>query len=204
MRSRGDGSHYQVVSALHIASSELGRDGNPALKQLLINESCALTSLDLSYSTVDPWVLVQALKENSSLTSLDVRQIPHISTVYGDLGTLLNSSSGNSCRLAYLRCNEFEILEDDNVCSFAEKPFEASTIELLAGVLRHNATLCELDLTAADIDDAGASTLAAALSSNTVLTKLTMFYNHLDQASIKTLRSAVLELRVTPLQDGLG
>lgn len=198
MRSRGGASHYQVVSALHVASSDMGRDGNHALQQLLTNESCALTSLDLSYSTVDPWVLVQALKENTSLTSLDVRQVPRISTVYLDLGKLLNSSSGNSCRLQFIRLTEFEILEDDQVCSFAERSFDAGTIQLLAGVLLHNVTLRELDLTATDIDDAGASVLAAALKSNTVLNKLTMCYNHLGQKSINTLRSAVPELLLAP------
>ena len=72
-------------------------------------------------------------------------------------------------------------------------------VALLAGLLAHNTTLRELDLTAADIDKAGAAALAAALAVNRDLTALRMTYNPaLDDEAKAALREAAAQ-RGAPL-----
>ena len=64
-------------------------------------------------------------------------------------------------------------------------------VPLLAGLLAHNNTLRELDLTATDIDKEGAATLAAALAVNKGLTTLRLKYNPaLDEEAKAALRAA--------------
>ena len=167
-----------------------------------MSRACALESLDLSFSGVDVFPLLQVLRGNGSLTSLDVRKVPRVSTLYRMLADLLLLPE-TPCRLGFLRCDAFEVLEEESVLSLREVPLSEEAhpggIQLLAGLLTHNQTLKELDLTATDVDKEGAAALAAAVAVNTSLSTLRLQYNHaLDDEAKAALRAAA-ERRGVPL-----
>ena len=88
-----------------------------------------------------------------------------------------------------LRCDAFELLESDVSLSLCERSLEAGAVQLLAGLLRHNTTLRELDLSAADVDKVGAGALASALESNAALLALRLAHNPLiDEEAREALR----------------
>jgi len=189
MRSR-DTSYYSLVTRLHLASADVGRDGALALQELLMSQTCALRSLDLSSTKLDGFTLLQALRGNSSLTSLDVRLIPGISALYQSLGdTLLQE--GAMCRLGFLRCDAFDVLEGEKVLSLKEKPLEAGASRLLAGLLKHNKVLTDVDLTATDMEKSEAVSFAAVLEFAESLQCLRLQHNPgLDAEAKGTIRVA--------------
>ena len=70
-----------------------------SLAELLMHPLCALRSLDVSHTKIDGWELTQALRSNSSLTSLDVRGVPRMLGLLGTLGEILHQP-GSVCRLS--------------------------------------------------------------------------------------------------------
>jgi len=182
-------SHYALVSGLHLSASELGRDGLQELQELLVHSACALTRLDLSYTQIDGYPLVQAMKSNASLTSLDVRYVPRFSDLYDSIGEMLLDRSGK-CRIGYLRCDAFDVLEGESVLSLRERPLDKAATRLLAGLLRHNTSLHDLDLSATDLEPEGASQLVGVLETNTTLAALRLAFNPaLDDECQATLRA---------------
>ena len=176
-------AHYSIVTSLHLPASELGRESSAELTELLVSPQCNLLTLDLSYTAVDGFTLAQALNTNSTLTSLDVRMISEMRKMYKTIGDVLLAPSC-TCKLSFLRCDDFEVLENEKGLSLREKPLAADTIHLLTGVLRHNRSLHELDLSATDIEQDAVIALAAVLESNPSLTSLRLAYlPALDEAA---------------------
>eukprot|EP00966_Prymnesium_polylepis_P077203 1788584-Prymnesium_polylepis.1 len=211
MRPRGGAheSHYTRVTYLHVggstggATTEIGRDAMEALTELLAADACALTALDLSGAEVDGWDLIQALRANSSLTALDVRAVPRMVDLYDTLAsTLLEPLKGGErppCRIGFVRCDSFELLEGEPALSLAETALDPAAGRLLAGALRHNTTLVSLDLSAADLHRDVAADIVTALASNSTLATLRLPYNpSLDDATKATLTAAA-EAREAPL-----
>jgi len=201
LRLKGEG-YWHLIRGVHLASCELGREGLAELIELLMARECALASLDVSYTSVDVARLVQVLSANASLTYLDARKVPRFSELYTALAELL-LQPGGTCRLGFLRCDAFDVLENESVLSLRETALSETAqpggMRLLAGLLAHNATVRELDLTAADIDKSGAQALAAALAVNTSLRTLRLQYNPaLDDEAKAALRAAA-GARATPL-----
>jgi hypothetical protein len=150
------------VNALHLAWNEAGRESMQELCDLLTSASCTLALLDLSYTAADGFLLSNALKTNRSLTSLDVRKVPMMRDFYKPIGeTLL--APGATCRLGFVRCDAFEVLEGETALSLREKSLEPGAAKLLVGVLKHNPTLVDIDLTATDLETEAANDLAAIL-----------------------------------------
>ena len=190
-------SHYSSVTRLHLSSSDLGGEAAHELQELLVSDDCSLLSLDLSSSGMDGWPLVQALRSNHSLTCLDVRSSPAIKSAYEAIaGVLLNPSSVS--RLAYFRCDAFDLLEGVTSFSLRETAVEPAAGLLLAGLLRRNNHVQELDLTATDLESSCVIALASTLEVNTTLTTLRLMYNPaVDEKSKATLTTAAE--RYTPL-----
>ena len=192
--------YYCRVQALHVgnsgdAASDIGRDALQSLSDLLTSDLCVLRSLDVSYTKVDGWDLVQALRSNASLTSLDVRGVPRMADLYETLGGIL-LMPGCPCKVGYLRCSAFELHEGDQVLSLRERSLEPGAPLLLAGLLKHNSTLYDLDVSACEIDRAGAAAFAAVLEYNATLKALRVAYNPLiDEDGKSALRTAAAKWR---------
>ena len=196
-----DTSYYHLVRKLHVASSEVGRAAMEELTGMLTAEDSTLQSLDLSFTQVDGWALVNALKANTSLTSLNLTAVPKIETMYENISKLLAAKDAKT-RLGYLQCEAFDLEEGARVLSLREEPISPVAMRLLASLLKHNTTLQELDLTACDIEKEGASALAAMLEFNQTIMKLSMAYNPaLDELAKLGLAEAAAKFRPTMVLD---
>ena len=82
-------SHYNLVSALHLSSSEMSREVVVDLSDLLAWEACPLRLIDVSNTQVDGSALVAAIRSNATLTSLDARKVAGFAEQYEELGTAL-------------------------------------------------------------------------------------------------------------------
>lgn len=190
-----DTSYYRLTRKLHLAASEVGRGAMQELQDLLTSDDCSLQALDLSFTQVDGWALVQSLKNNSSITSLNLFSVPKIEIIYENISTMLLSGTAKT-RLGYLRCEAFDLPEGQKALILRETPIQPVAMKLLAALLKHNTTLQELDLTASDIEKEGATALAGVLQFNTTLTVLRVTYNPaLDEACKTSLREAVDKFR---------
>jgi len=201
MRQRGGlagGAHYARVTALHLgcatgasslASTEVGNESMDALVELLSADGCVLTSLDLSFTLADGRRLVNALRSNASLTVLDVRKIPRMRDSYDALAAVLLQPSC-SCPLGFLRCDDFELHQGEEVLDLRERRLAPGATKLLAGLLRFNGTLKELDLTATDVDTEGAQAILATLETNTTLTALRLAHNPQLDSGVKVALEA--------------
>ena len=197
--STAEGSHYGRVAHLHIGAvdgcaSEMGRDAMKEINELLLNEGCSLRGLDVSFTLVDGFDLIHALRHNASLTSLDVRAVPRMHLSYETLADVLLQPSAAS-RLGYLRCDAFELLEAEPTLDLHERRLDPGATKLLAGLLKNNRELKELDLSATSLDRPGALALAAVLeeaqSAACPLTKLSLKHNPLlDDTTKNALRAA--------------
>ena len=191
---KGTDAYWHLVEGIHMASSEVGREAMAEIQELLLDRKATLKSLDLSYTSIDPLPFVGVMESNSSLTAIDVRKVPKMDTYYRTVGELL-LKPGSALSLGYMRCDAFEVLEDEPVLSLSEQSLSEARIpgglKLLAGLLTNNTTVRELDLTASEIGTVGAADLVTALASNTGLTTLKLKYNpELDDKAKDALRAA--------------
>jgi len=210
LRTRDDSTaHYSLVSSLHLGGAEIGRDTLVALQELLSHDQCGVRSLDLSFTAFDGYSLVTTLRTNSSLTALDVRAVPRMRDLYQTIGDVL-LTAGGSCRLANFRCDHLEIVEGQTSLSLRERPFEGGELRLLVGLLKHNASLVELDLSATDIEcdstnpkAAGTyemQTLATLLQGHASLAEVKMQFNPaMDEPTRATLLKAAAAREPTPI-----
>jgi len=196
MRQRGvaDGpsSLYSLVSALHLASADVGKEGMAALQELLMSQMCILTSLDLSSTAIDGWALIQALRGNATVTSLDVRRVPGIASMFEAVGDLL-LQEGGICRIGYMRCDAYDILEGDKVISLRERVIGQGAAKLLAGLLKHNDSIVDLDLTATDLEKVSVEAIAAVFAFNEALTVLRLTFNPQLDGEAKAALTAAAE-----------
>jgi len=140
---------------------------------------------------------VQALRGNASLTALDVRGIKGIDALYDTVAKQLLETS-STMRLGYMRCDAFDIMESDKDIDMHEERLEPSAVRLLAGLLKCNTKLEELDLSAADVDDEGGNALAEVFSHNLALAKLKLLYNPMLTDKCKAnLRKAAADYKPT-------
>jgi len=193
---------WPLVRGVHLSFSEVGREGLAELQELLGSRSCALRTLDLSLTQVDAFPVIQFLKTNTSVTALDLRRAPKLSHLYQGMADTLFGADAKS-QLAYLRCDAFEVLEDEKALSLRETPLSEvsapGALSLLLGLLRQNTSLLELDLSATDLDKGAATALAALLGKNHTLTTLKLEHNpELDDEARALLRKAV-DARRAPL-----
>ena len=168
---------YGAVSSLHVGGCEVGPLAMQELHELLTADTCALSRLDVSCTILDSSKLVAAIKGNRTLTSLDVRWVPHFHDHYEALGLMLLPGGGSKCPLGYLRCDAFDVPEGESVLSLRECPLDQAATRLLTAVLRNNASVHDLDLSATDLEPDGASLLIKTLITNDTLTTLRVGLN---------------------------
>lgn len=142
--------------------------------------------------------MVQALRSNRSLTSLDVRNVVSFKESYEVMANVLLNPNA-STKLGFLRCEAFEIFEGQKIVSLREKVLEPHVVRMLAGLLKKNKTLLDLDLTATDLEGVGAAAIAMVIEINTTLTDLRLKFNHIDDAEQSNIANAV-KRRATPLR----
>jgi len=199
--SSNDAAYYKLVTRVHVSNSDVSRLCMEELQYLLQNEECSLVSLDLSFTQVDGFGIVQSLKSNRSLTALDLMNVPKIQTMYESICTLLNDGSSKT-KLGYLRCDAFDLHEGKRSLVLKEEPISAVAMRLLAALLRNNNALTELDLTACDVEKEGVSALAKVLEFNSALSVLRLNYNPaIDEPTKHVLREAVSKFRPTMTLD---
>lgn len=201
LRLRSEG-YWGLVTGLHLPHCDVGREALTELQELLSTSGCALKALSVSHTSVDAWPLLAALRANASVTSLDVRHVPQMRSLYASFAQSLVDAQ-SLCRVEYLRCDAFELLEGATSLSLKETLLSDTAmpgaLALLAGLLRNNSTLLDLDLTATDLDASAAAALVAMLESNTTLATLRLPFNPaLDDAAKGALRAAA-EAREPPL-----
>lgn len=185
--------HYGRVVALHVSRSEFVPETMQPLCKLLSAKACNLTSLDVSRTSLSVPTLIDALKTNATLTSLDLREVPEMRQHYKSLGELLLSAD-SKCRLAFLRCNAFELLERQTSLNLFECPMDEGSVCLLGGLLQNNSTLQELHLGATGMLKTWAVALFAALGSNSSLTTLHLTHNaSIDEPFQDILRTSAQE-----------
>jgi len=193
MRQRGaegGNSLYGLVSAIHLANAEIGREATISLQELLMSQACALKSLDLSGTAVDGWSLMGSLRGNGSITDLDVRRVPSMSSLYSALGDLM-LQPGGVCRIGYLRCDAFDLMPGEKVLSLKETALGSGAAMALAGCLKHNHSLTDLDLTATDIEPHIAVAIGSTFEINSALAALRLAFNPaLDPETKANLRAA--------------
>ena len=184
-------SHYERVSALHLSTAQLGADAQQDLAEYLKLETCILRTLDLSNTHIDAAAISQALALNSSLRSVDVRAIPKMAESFEKLGDMLLQPNSTS-RLAYIRCDAFEVLEGETVLSLRERPLVKGAMRLLTGLLKHNREVLELDLAATRLQKDWATTLIEAIATNPSITAVNLPFNPaIDEAGQVALVAAV-------------
>jgi len=193
MRQRGaegGNSLYGLVSAIHLANAEIGREATISLQELLMSQACALKSLDLSGTAVDGWSLMGSLRGNASITALDVRRVPSMASLYSALGDLM-LQPGGVCQIGYLRCDAFDLMPGEKVLSLKECALGAGAAMALAGCLKHNHSLTDLDLTATDIEPPIAVAIGTSFELNSALAALRLGFNPaLDHETKANLRAA--------------
>jgi hypothetical protein len=202
LRLRPEGV-WPLVRGIHLPFSDVGREGLSELQELLQSRTCALKALDLSQTEVSVWPVVQALRGNPSITSLDLRRVPNVAALYGAMASILCGDDSRSA-LAYLRCDAFELLEDDKTLCLREtllnEQSQPGALELLLGLLQRNTTVQELDLSATDLDKSAAGALASLLATNSALTSLKLSHNAEIDAEAQAMLRAAAAARPTPLK----
>jgi hypothetical protein len=180
-------SPHGMITALHVSSCEIERETMQEMQELLSKESCSLTSLDVSNTKTDCYALMQVMRGNISLTSLDLRAVPKAGDVFESIGEMLLRGTA-TCQLCYFRCDAFDLLENVTSLSLREKAISKGAIKLLVGLLKHNDTLLSLDLEATNLDKESATELVNVLTHNKTLSTILLAYNPaLDDDCKKTL-----------------
>lgn len=113
----------------------------------------------MSNTSIDGAALAAALGSNATLTSLDVRRVPKMGECFEALGSMLLQPSATS-RLAYMRCDAFDLLEGEHNISLRERPLYHGAVRLLTGLLRHNRDVHEIDLAATGLQPGARRTRA--------------------------------------------
>ena len=202
LRLRPEGV-WPLVRGIHLPFSDVGREGLSELQEMLQSRTCALKVLDLSQTEVSVWPVVQALRGNPSITSLDLRRVPNVAALYGAMASIFCGDDSRSA-LAYLRCDAFELLEDDQKLCLREtllsEQSQPGALELLLGLLQRNTTVQELDLSATDLDKSAAGALASLLATNSALTSLKLSHNAEIDAEAQAMLRAAAAARLTPLK----
>ena len=188
----GPPSHYERVSVLHLSNAQIGKDTQMELMELLKSKACALRMLDVSGTTMDGAALAVALKSNSSLRSLDVRCVEGISDSFESIGDMLLLPDSKS-RLAYLRCDAFEVLEGEANLKLAERSLTRGDMRLLTGLLKNNNDVHELDLTATSVQKDVTIALMETITKSTTTSIATvhLMFNGIEPDVQKSILSLI-------------
>ena len=173
-------SDVAVIGATRVdlSHNNIGVEGAEAMTKVS-NE--ALTDLNISHNGLDgvegAAAIAESLKLNRSLTKLDAT-----GNEFGDEGmemigvALLQSACAGA--LSFLLCDAFELGEWVQSLDYSGKSLDPATATLLAGVLKANTVLTELNLDSgggpnfAGIGPQGATAFAEGLKGNSGLTKV--------------------------------
>jgi len=98
-----------VLHELRLGGNGLRDESGRALIDVLRADGCQLRSLDVSSNLLSGGLLARAVRFAASLTQLDISDNPIDDEGYRVIGGLLLLDD-SPCRLAYLRCDAFELL----------------------------------------------------------------------------------------------
>ena len=119
--------------------------------------------VDKNLKPADAQLLAFDLKFSSPLTSLDVRQ-----NAIGDAGKLAIGKAllaSESSKLHTMHCDEWSIDPSITELDLSRKQLKAADATFLAGIIKFNSPLTQLNLWANKIGAEGAKALAAVLPS---------------------------------------
>ena len=148
----------------------------PLMVEVLRNDYCNITSLDLSENNVSGAVLARAIQLNRSLTSLDVRKNPLDDQALWVLGGLLLGEAC-MCRIASIRTYAFEVEEGARVLDLHDKALEGGAVRLLAGIIKFNTSLEDVNLAGCGVGAAATPAIAQAITYNRTLTSINLHKN---------------------------
>ena len=133
--------HDLRLSGNSLADHAIG----PLMVEVLRNDYCTITSLDLSKNNVSGTVLARAIQLNRSLTSHDVRNNPIDDQALWVLGGLLLGEAC-LCKISSIRTYAFEVETHATVLDLHDQKLESGAVRLLAGIVKFNTSLEELNL----------------------------------------------------------
>ena len=97
------------ISSLVLSNNGLADETARVMHQLLqANDTCTLTSLDLSNNLINQQSLSRAIKRNSTLKYLNVRGCGISEEALRDIGDFLLEPECQ-CKLSQVRCDSFEV-----------------------------------------------------------------------------------------------
>ena len=146
--------------------------------QVLGNDACKLTSLDISNNSISATVLARAIKLNRSLTSLDIRDNPIEDDGLWLIGGLLLQEDCQ-CKLRSIMCSPFQVQAGAEELLLRDTRLEPGAYKLLAGVLKFNNAITRLDLSGTRVETQAAMALAIALNGNRSITSIDLSNNPL-------------------------
>ena len=175
-----------------LTSLLLGSNGltDLAIGQLVVEvlrqETCNISTLDLHDNLLGAPVIAQAIKYNTSLTSLNIAKNPMIADEgLQQLGGLLLEQNC-TCKVNSMTCDPFEIRHGSDEILIHDETLGAGAAQLLFGVLKYNALIQVLNLRSRGIQPNAASILAVAVQHNSTLRKIDLSDNALSDVNLYT------------------
>ena len=157
------------LKELKLSSNKLT---DPAIGMLFVevlrSEQCQIKSLDISNNAISAAVIARAIKLNRSLTALDMRSNPIEDDGLWMMGGLLLQDDC-MCQLRSFKCYAFEVEADATELKLRDQQLEPGAYKLLAGVLKFNDSITDVDLSNTGLETQAACALAIALTNNTTV-----------------------------------
>ena len=165
--------HTLCLGSNKLTSNSIG----PLVVEVLRQENCNLTSLDINNNLIGGPVITQAIKFNKSLTELDITGNPLEDDGLWLIGGLLLEPDC-TCQLRAIHTFAFDVT--DTVHKHGTTGLlEAGAARLLFGVLKYTTSVTNLNLSSAGIEPTAAFDLANAVAANGTLKTLDLTSNPL-------------------------
>ena len=172
-----------MLKALHLGSNKLtDLSVGQLIVEVLRSDACNITTLDLHDNQLGAPVMVQSLKYNRSLTSLNITGNPIDDDGLWSIGGLLLEQDCR-CALNSISVAPFEIPHGSDKIAIHEQTLGAGATRLMFGVLKYNTLIKKLDLRNRGITPSAASILAVAVAANTVLQSIDLSGNPIVDVS---------------------
>jgi Leucine-rich repeat (LRR) protein len=172
-----------MLKALHLGSNKLtDLSVGQLIVEVLRSDTCNISTLDLHDNQLGAPVMVQSLKYNRSLTSLNITGNPIDDDGLFTIGGLLLEQDCK-CAINSISVAPFEIPHGSDKIAIHEQTLGAGATRLMFGVLKYNTLIKKLDLKNRGITPSAASILAVAVTANTVLQSIDLSGNPIVDVS---------------------
>ena len=197
------GGRCNFLTSLHLGSNELTDLAvGPLIVEVLRQDSCNITTLDINDNQISAPVITQAVKYNKSLTSLNIMGTGIEDEGLGSIGRLLLEPDC-TCHVRYIMTEDFEIREGAKDLHIKSEQLSSGAAQLLAGVFKYNNLITSLDLSGRGIEVQAASVFATAVQHNTTLKSIDLSNNPVSTVSEYTGKDGFPITGLTALADAV-